>query len=132
MVNQMLDCSVLKKALTLIEILVSMLILAITMAGLTNLYISGKKWLMHSRSRMTSGELGKHFLDPLQMQVRQDQWGNNCMSNQTTTCCSDPQDCQAGTAQGLDKNYNATYNVTPSFNGTTLSKVKVNITWPKE
>ena len=36
---------------------------------------------MHSR--MAGGELGRQFLNPLQMDIRQDQWnaGNNCLTS---------------------------------------------------
>lgn len=69
-----------KKGLTLVEILVSSLILALIMIGLANLFVAGKRHILHSRSRMAGGELEKFFLEPLQMNVRQDQWGGNCLS----------------------------------------------------
>lgn len=59
---------------SLIEILISILILALIMTGLVSLFISGKRWILHTRSRMAAGELGKYFLEPLQMEVRQDTW----------------------------------------------------------
>lgn len=62
------------------EIIVSMTILTVVMAGLLNFFISAKKQTHYSRSRVTAAELGRYFLDPLQMQVRQDQWGSNCLS----------------------------------------------------
>lgn len=71
-----------KKALTLIEIIVSIVILALIIGGMANMFISGKRWVLHARSRMSGGELGKYFLDPLAQDVRQDQWasGNNCLT----------------------------------------------------
>ena len=66
-----------KKALTLLEIIVSIIILSVTMIGMTNLFMSAKRYIMHSRARMGGGELGKLFLDPLQMEVRQDTWDTN-------------------------------------------------------
>lgn len=118
-----------KKGLTLLEILISTLILALVMTGMVNLFISGKKWILHARSRMTGGELGKSFLDPLQMQVRQDQWGNNCLSTGTQANCPDQ---AAGKAQGLDRDYTAHYTVTPNSPVTNLNKVKVAISWTEE
>lgn len=114
--------------LSLLEILVSTLILALVMTGMANIFVAGKRHILHSRSRMTGGELGKYFLDRLQMQVRQDQWGNNCLSN-SANCCTNPADCQAGTVQGLDRDYTASYTVTPDSPITNLNKVRVNITW---
>ncbi|MDD4900282.1 MAG: prepilin-type N-terminal cleavage/methylation domain-containing protein, partial [Candidatus Omnitrophica bacterium] len=80
-----------KKAVTLMEVLVALIILAVVMAGIVNLFISGKRWILHMRARMAGGELGRQFLDPLQMDVRQDQWMLGANSNCLTS---------AGTASG--------------------------------
>lgn len=115
-----------KKALSLLEIIISAVILAIIMGGLANIFMSGKRYMMHNRYRMTGGELGKHFMDPLQMDVRQDQWGNNCLSGNTA-------DCTARFGNWLDPSdktdYRATYvtsNVDPSMK---LRKAVVTIKW---
>ena len=63
-----------QNALTLIEILISTVVLALVFLGLLNLFMSGRKFLEHSQSRMGGGELGKIFIDPLQVQVRQSDW----------------------------------------------------------
>jgi len=68
--------------LSLTEILVSTVILSLVALGLTNVFVSSKRQIVHSRARMTTGELGKYFLDPLQMYVRQDTWGQS--GNQLT------------------------------------------------
>lgn len=118
-----------KKGFTLLEIIVSLVILSLTVAGLANIFVSGKKWLLHARSRMTAGELGKYFLDPLQMQVRQDTWSSTCLGTGTPANCPDQ---TIGQAQGLDRNYTASYTANPNSPITNLSKVKVNITWTEE
>lgn len=64
-----------RTGVTLIEILVSSVIIAMTLAGFANVFVAGRRYIEHSRARMSGGELGKLFLDPLQMQVRQDTWG---------------------------------------------------------
>jgi Tfp pilus assembly protein PilV len=108
-----------QKALTLVEIVVALLILSLTMAGLVNIFIAGKRYILHSRSRMSGGELGKLFLDPLQMQVRQDEWGNNCLS--AGIGCPG-----AESLQGIT--YTPTYQVN-NVSGTNLRRVKVIINW---
>lgn len=60
--------------LSLTEILVSAVIFSLVALGLTNVFVSGKRQIVHSRARMTMGEFGKYCLDPLQMDVRQDTW----------------------------------------------------------
>jgi prepilin-type N-terminal cleavage/methylation domain-containing protein len=117
-----------KKALTLIEIVVALVILAITIAGLVNLYISGNRWIAHSRSWVAGGELGKHFLDPLQMDVRQDQWDppNNCLSQDGMNrigCNTNP---WADPSSGIT--YTPQYDIGP-VNATQLRRVTVTISW---
>ncbi|MFZ2603678.1 MAG: prepilin-type N-terminal cleavage/methylation domain-containing protein, partial [Candidatus Omnitrophota bacterium] len=53
-----------KKGFTLLEIVISSIILAITSVGLAGICISGKKYIAHARARMAGGELGELFLNP--------------------------------------------------------------------
>lgn len=112
-----------RKALTLIELLVSVLILALMAAGMGSLFFSGKKWVLHSRASMAGGELGKYFLDPLQMEVNQSTWDTSCVGANICPPAS------VNPTQTLDNiNYNATYNSSP-VTGTTLRRVRVTINW---
>jgi hypothetical protein len=109
-----------KKALTLLEIIVSIIILSVTMIGLANIFISGKRHILHVRARMGGGELGKFFLDPLQAEVREDTWdtaGNNL------TLGSHPPATQPV------NNIIYTSNYTVSGIGGSLRRVVANITW---
>ena len=113
-----------KKGLSLIEILVAAIILALVMTGLANTFIAAKRHILHSRLRMTAAELGKYFLEPLQMQVRQDEWGTaNCLSQ--ANCLDET----AGPAEGLDRDYTAHYTITPDRPISNLNRVRVDITW---
>jgi len=69
-----------KKGLTLLEIIVSVLILALVMTGIANIFLAGKRHLGHTRSKIQAAELGRLFVAPLQKDVRQDKWGSNCLS----------------------------------------------------
>ena len=71
------DTKINKRALTLFEILISVVILALVITGLANVFVAGKKYIKSSRLRMGGGEIGKSFLDPLQAYVRQDTWSNS-------------------------------------------------------
>lgn len=64
------------KGFTLLEVLVSIIILSLVLIGIINVFVSGKRWILHSRERMAGGELGKLFLAPLQTGVRADTWGD--------------------------------------------------------
>jgi len=106
-----------KRALSLLEIIVSLVILSLTLAGLVNLFISAKRHILHAQSRMAGGEIGKLFLDPLQMQVRQDTWDSP--QNKLT-----PQQYQE--RRGI---YNASFMVSNVSDTPTLRRVVVNLTW---
>lgn len=109
-----------KKGLGLVEIIVATVILAITMAGLVNLFISGKRYIQYNRSRMTAGELGKYFLEPLHMDVRQDLWSSNCLGSGSE--CVGPQ-----SIDGII--YTPVYYIGNDQPLVNLNRVRVDITW---
>lgn len=113
----------------MLEVLVAAFIMAMVMVNLAGIFIAGKRLILHTRSRRTGGELGKYFLDPLQMQVRQDEWNK---TGENANCLGASRNCPnrtAGTAEGLDRDYTATYDVSLDNPITNLNKVKVTITW---
>jgi len=129
---------------TLLEILVSALIIAIVMLGLANVFFAGKRYVIHARSRITATELGKTFLDPLATQVRQsannstssDGWNeaNNSLSIGVRYCDSNASHTQQDNCLPLaertfdNMNYSAEYNI--SQVGTTdLRKVRLTVNW---
>ena len=109
-----------KRGFSLIEIIVASLILALTMAGLVNIFVSGKRYILHSRARMAGGELGKFFLDPLQTDVREDQWGTNCLSANVS--------CPGASTVNYIA-YTPTYSITRDTPIANINKVKVVISW---
>jgi prepilin-type N-terminal cleavage/methylation domain-containing protein len=120
------------KGFTLMEIIVSLVILSLVIGGLANVIILGKRFILHSRSRMAGGELGKVFVEPLQMQVRetetstgaQNGWeqANNCLSSSPTNGCP----TAVVNIGGID--YTPTWNVAP-VPGTGLRRVSVSLSW---
>ena len=69
------------RAFTLVEVLVALVILAITAAGLTSVFVSSSQWLSHGRALMGGIAVGKSFLDPLAQDVSQRNWnGGNCLT----------------------------------------------------
>ena len=68
-----------KKGLTLLEILIAAVIFSLVIMGLASVFLAGKRHLRHSRGRIVASGMGQYVLDPLQMQVRQDQWSANCL-----------------------------------------------------
>jgi len=97
-----------KKGISLIEILVSSILIALLITGLMNVVISGRRWLIHSRSRSTASQLGKTFLGQLYQEVTATQW-----MTPTDTCLYSNVDCPI--AQSLEGiTYTPTYSFPPS------------------
>ena len=112
------DININKRAFTLFEILVSVIILALVITGLANVFVAGKKYIKHSRLRISGGELGKKFLDPLQIYVRQDTWSTNPLGTNNISLPA-------------EDGFTPTY-VTSTLPGANIKKVKVTVTWPAE
>lgn len=120
-----------KKAITLIEIVVSTVILALVMLGLSNLFVAGRRYIVHSRARMTGGELGKLFLDYLQMSVREDTWAvaGNALQQGTRACAAQP-NCPAPAERTLNGiAYDAQYTINGDNPINNINRVRVDITW---
>lgn len=137
-----------RKSFTLFEILISTLILALLTAGLANLFIAGKRHILHSRSRITGGEIGKIFIDPLQMEVTQTErssgqqngWNepNNALKEGTRYCDSDlshtqqptgfcPDPPAKRTLDGIE--YSARYEIIKHPQDEYIRKVVTTISW---
>ena len=106
-----------KKGFTLIEIIVSSVLIALMVTGLINIFVAGKRHILHSRSRISAGELGKIFLDPYMLS--QDPSGTSCM---------DTFSCPATSVTMNGVTYASTYDVT-QLPDTSLFRVTANITW---
>ncbi|MFA5150529.1 MAG: prepilin-type N-terminal cleavage/methylation domain-containing protein [Candidatus Omnitrophota bacterium] len=108
-----------KKALTLLEIIISMVILALVISGLINVFISGRQLIQHSRYRMSAGEISKLFIDPLQFYVRQDTWNSGCFGTDSLV-------------NSTNGSYTVAYTISNLSNNTTnasVKKVKATINW---
>ncbi len=105
-----------KKSLTLLEILISTIILALVVTGIVNVFISGKQFIQHSSYRIGAGEIGKQFIDPFQNCIRQDTWNTSPFAMNSSVNQSN------GT-------YTASYVISNLSNITTLKRVGVTISW---
>ena len=110
--------------MTLTEVVVSAVLLSIVLTGLAALFVTGRRSMLHSRSRMITGELAKFFLEPLQMDVNQANWGSNCLSAQIG--------CPGAVTLSDGITYTPTYH-TADIGGwltdSRLRKARVTITW---
>ena len=114
------------KGFTLLEILITVLILALVMSGFANLFYSSKWYVIHSRSWMVAGELARYYLDPLQANVSQDNWTNSCLGNQS--CSGEILQLSQLIPGAYSYNYTPSYNISNGPIGN-LTKVVLNITW---
>jgi len=113
-----------KKGLSLLEILISLVLISMVLVGLVHLFIAGKRYVLHSRARLVSSDLGRVFLDPRHMEVREDQWapGVNCLSSLGAVGCP-------GFQVVGNITYNSNYTITNHPQEPNLRKVRLDITW---
>lgn len=87
-----------KQGVSLIEILVSCVIIALLLGGLSSIFVAGSRWITSIHAQSAGEEVGKLFLDPMQMHVRQIDWDNTATNalalkagetKRTTYCDSD-------------------------------------------
>ena len=83
---------------TLVEIIVSLVILSMIMAGLANLFFAVKGYNILMGSKIKVGELCRYFSAPLRLDARADTWGNSPVGNP-------PPPAGTGNLISLDGNY---------------------------
>ncbi|MDD5562062.1 MAG: hypothetical protein PHT50_08075 [Candidatus Omnitrophica bacterium] len=125
-----------KRSTTLFEVIVATVIFALVIAGMASVFVSSKRQIMHAMDRMTSSEMGKLFLDPLQLAVRQDNWDtvNNALTIGTTYCDASGTNqnpaCPSLAVHRKVNNidYTARYDIS-NVAGSTLRRVKLRVSW---
>ncbi len=108
--------------ISLLEIIVSLMILALVLVGFSNVFVVSRGYMAHSRSRISASQLGTVFLEPLNNAVNQSNWdqaGNPLLVNPAGVGA-------ARTIGGVA--YTTSYMI-DNITSTTLRRVKVNITW---
>lgn len=123
--NKTVDANKYPAGFTLVEVLISCVILAMATTGLVYVFFAVRVQSVHARSRIQAAEFGKYVLATLQKEVRSDQWGINCLEG--GTCSSDAVAPANLTIGGV--NYLANYSVSTGVSGAFLQKVKLRINW---
>lgn len=112
-----------KSGISLLEIVVAMMLLALVLIGLSNVFVASGGYLKHSRARISATQLSSVFVEPLQNEVRQSDWGKG--SNNLSVGLRNPASVDIG---GV--NYQPTYNITDqTAGGSALRRVEVRIRW---
>jgi prepilin-type N-terminal cleavage/methylation domain-containing protein len=110
-----------KKGFSLVEIMVASVVFSLVVLGLISVFISASKHITHTRERMTSAQLGKFFLDPLQVYVDYDTW--NEPGNELAL------GIRPGVSQSINnRNFTESHNV-GDVGGTDLRRVTTTISW---
>ncbi|MFH1398309.1 MAG: hypothetical protein ABIH27_07170 [Candidatus Omnitrophota bacterium] len=63
-----------KKGMTILEIVISMLIISFVSIGIANVFIAAKKHISKNRSKIIAAELGRYYMDILKVNVTQGTW----------------------------------------------------------
>lgn len=110
--------------LTLLEIIVALLIFALVLTGLGNVFVVARRYMVHSRARLSAIEAGKFLLAPLNNAVRQDTFDSGELAYTSPT--------RAGAAVGINgMTFNSTFAITdaPAIAAGSLRKVNLVINW---
>lgn len=133
-----------KSGFSLVEIIVASVIFALVVVGLMSVFVAGSKHIIHARERMTSAEVGKLFIDPLQTDVNQSTWtlgqASNALTIGTTYCDSDAghtqnKNCPPAAQRVVNnREFSATYAIADATTDTALAntdlrRVTTTITW---
>ena len=110
---------------SLVEVIVATIILSLIMLGMLSVFVAGNKLIIHNRENMTSSELGRFFIDPMQLDVRQDTWDQpgNTLNLLAVPVVLAPQNVN-------NRNFSASY-TTSAVAGTNLRRLTTTITWPE-
>lgn len=114
---------------TLVEVLIASVILAMVMTGLAYVFLAVKVQSVHANSRIQAAELAKYYLTTLSNEVRQDQWGSNCLQGGT---CPDGSYAPGNLSVSrgyYNVNYSPYYDVRTGVSGAFLQRVKLRINW---
>lgn len=112
-----------KRSFTLIEVMVAVVIFALVIVGLSSVFIAGNKHIIHTRERVASVELGKFFMDPLQVYVRQDTWDSAALNNELRL------GTRAGVSQTINNRVFTESHAVSAVAGTNLRRVISTISW---
>jgi prepilin-type N-terminal cleavage/methylation domain-containing protein len=110
------------RGFSLLEVLVAMLILALVMGGLVNVFVASRGYTAHGRFRTSASQVAAQFMDPLQNEVNQSSWDTSGNLLNVSV--------RPGPSQTVDGvTYNSEFEITNESAGTFLRRVRMNVTW---
>lgn len=130
-----------RKGQTLLELLAAGVILSLVVGGMVSVFLSAKRFILHSRSRVAAAEIGRNLVDYLQMHVRADTWNITTQNDLAATTlayryCDDDMshtqqtDCITQSERTLNTIiYSANYSISDAPTNPNLRKVVARISW---
>lgn len=101
------------------EIIISTFLMVLILSGLIHVFVAGRRYIVYNRNRIAGAQISRVFLDPLQMDVNQSEWANNCLGS--------GQNCTGEQTIGGVR-YFPDYSIA-TVAGTSLRRVRLNINW---
>ena len=114
-----------KKAVTLVELMVATVLTALILAGMAYVFVSARRYILFNRASTQAMEYGKGILDSFSSSVRQDTWTTTTNPLCTSAGCA-VANKPGGSTTLNNISFAATYNVS---NQGELRKVKMKINW---
>jgi Tfp pilus assembly protein PilV len=106
---------------SLLEILVSLLILAVVITGIMSVFISSQRYIIRSRHRLQAANIARQILEDLYREVRQDTWDTGELRGNYSKSGSI-------TLPGEPITYNWNFTVS-NVTGYSYRRVTVNVSW---
>lgn len=112
-----------KSGVSLLEIVISMMLLSLVLIGLANVFVASGGYMKHSRSRVSASQLSAVFVEPLQNEVRQSDWDD--VTNNLSVGERNESVVNIGGVA-----YMPSYNITNmGLGGNSLRRVQIRIRW---
>ncbi len=119
------------KALTFVELIVSVVILALIIGGLANIFVTARRYIAYNRSRIQAVEFNKRILNSFYATVKQDDWNQD-----SNPIYVPPGGSRTATNDTINLNnilYVSSYTVSDmnniTYGNALLRKVKMSINW---
>ncbi|MCF7887963.1 MAG: hypothetical protein K9L76_01645 [Candidatus Omnitrophica bacterium] len=119
-----------KKAVSLLEILISVVLLTLVVGGLTSVFLTVRRYIRHAKERSTATDLAYSYSRTLHQDVRADSWDTGCLSNGTVRSLPLPGDPRWNDIDNINyEDLNTKYEVS-NVAGQDYRQVKITIEYP--
>jgi len=115
-----------KKGFSLLEIVISLIILGLTLAGIFSVFIAGRRYTERSRRKLVSLNVARQVIEKIKEDVRRDTWASS--TNRLSTGSHDAAGIYTAPVDFSDWQGTVTYQVGDA--GTSgLRQATINVSW---